>query len=360
MKTTLAAIALGFSFLTTDTSAKLYQHSFEHRDAIEAENEIGSTHRALSDTLEPWDIPRQRDSRAIMVSGDKSGGKYDSTLTSGEVKTAYGRNCKLELTEEGNLVAYRRLDSGEFTKIWQGGYNSGGKREYQTSLSRRGNLITRDMATGNVVWSSRSKDPSGQNWPCGPAQYVLSFFGEESCDLTLQAHRSSCPVPGEPDSFYAESFTFWWGNNHWIESENTYNKWQSPMFYALQKGESNLSSDLSMMLDDQCNLIVFRGHDLSDMGAIVWSSADDGAESVDPADDCHFFARRKDPNDPNDNGELVLYKGPYNRRITNGYEVRGPSYWSRPANCVRSMDGSYNVIVTETGPESYSHACDDV
>jgi len=335
------------------------KHNVEKKIEYESYNAIDTNPRRLAS----WERGT-RGFRTVMVSGNTSGGKHDATVFSGQEKTAYKRKCKLVLTDEGDLVTYRRSQkNGKYYKTWQSGDHGGGKGHYKTTLADDGNLVTRDTDTNTVVWSTRSQDPDGKDWVCGPAKYLL-FFGNggsstkyDQCDLSIWKWTPGCPVPGEEDSWYGESIGHWWSNYHWVEGRNIYREYQ-PMDYVLQKGEISYGGDFNMMLDQQCNLILFRGRDISNIRKIVWSSEDDGAEPVDPANDCHFFARTRNPKDPNDRGEMVLYKGPYKRGIKNSYEDRGQRYWSRAAECTRKEDGAYDVTNDRNGPIGTNYSCD--
>ena len=78
---------------------------------------------------------------------------------------------------------------------------------------------------------------------------------------------------------------------------------------------------------------------------------------MNPDCDCHLFAKRRDPADPNSFGELVLYKGALKRGITNSIDDRGERYWSKIVECDREEDGTYDVGVSEDGPYGYDWSC---
>mmetsp|Transcript_18974 Transcript_18974/g.27810 ORF Transcript_18974/g.27810 Transcript_18974/m.27810 type:complete len:355 (+) Transcript_18974:127-1191(+) len=303
--------------------------------------------------------------RIIMKSHDNSGGEFDPTLFSGEVKTKFERRCLLELTDEGELITSRRRENGSLAKKWRSGSRGSNQGHYKLSLQKDGNLVTQNVDTGEVVWSTRSQDPDGKDWVCGEPKYYLLFGNGSSssnfneCNLSIWKQAPGCLI--DENTYQGGVGTTWWSNAHDIEGRNIYRKY-SPMDYVLQKGEvayggSGSDGKYTMTLDQTCNLVVFEGNDLKDDNNILWSSEGDGAENVDPSGDCHLFARTRNPDDPSGQGELVLYKGPYLRGIENSYEDRGSRYWSLPVTCAREDDGAYDVTFTTDGPHGFEQSC---
>uniref|UniRef100_A0A7S4VH95 Bulb-type lectin domain-containing protein n=1 Tax=Ditylum brightwellii TaxID=49249 RepID=A0A7S4VH95_9STRA len=289
----------------------------------------------------------------------------DDTLLSGEVRSKFQRKCVLELTDEGELITYRRRNNGKLAKKWQSGSRGSDKGHYKTSLQKDGNLVTKNIDTGEVVWSTRSQDPDGQDWVCGKPTYYLLFGNggvsskSGECNLSIWKQRPGCPI--DENSYYSTVRSWWWSNAHDIMGRNIYRQY-APMNFVLQKGEVSYGfwgpdGEYTMMLDQTCNLVVFEGNTIKDKNNIVWSSEDDGAENVDPSGDCHLFAKTKNPYDSSGQGELVLYKGPYKRGIQNSYEDRGRRYWSRNVTCAREEDGTYHVTFTTDGPHGFDFSC---
>ena len=233
-------------------------------------------------------------------------------------------NCKLKVMKDGRFDVQRRVN-GSFRTAWTTGTRGTGNAEtsrFVVNFEEDANLVLYEMNG----YDENTKSPLYETGFTDPLEvWRMNYRHKLEID-------TMCRIKIEP---YDDDYL------GWSSSKTDF----YPMYSYLQKGDmyNDIESEppLTMHLQQNCELVIFEGHDLADKGKIVWSSQ---TSNNDATSDCHVFG------DWNKNTyTLGLYEGKFQPflftgRNSDSYSPDGKNLWK-----ISSDENTY-LFLTNEGP----------
>jgi len=280
----------------------------------------------------------------LVLGSDEVVLKEGSVLEAGE-SVLTGNGCRLSLQDDGNLIARRPgpiwnepgfSDRKAEIKSWKSGaHESNG--EYYAILQDDGNLQV-IRSPEEVVYTTHVFPPTSSS-----ANHKLIFTDKCTLRITRIEDGSTTTewtnIHESFDNFSRQNMVIGRGEFYTYPTMNygSVCKWSMDC----KPADFCLDVPFSLLLHNDCNLVVFVGHDLGDKTRVVWSPDVPRPNAM----DCYLLI---------DSNDVALYEGSFDPTLPLD-SARPGKYWSVPPSFfdvqeyVPGKANYYQVVIDNDG-----------